>query len=74
MGKESPMRGQLAQDPPIIPVKTILRTDPILRIFLGAINIKPFPAWTNYPAMPTRVRSCRLTGLLPALWLVILRH
>ena len=71
------MRRQLAQDPPVIPVKTILRADPVLRIFLGAINIEPFLAWANHPVMPTRARSCRptrLTGLLPAFWLTILRH
>ena len=71
------MRRQLAQDPPVIPVKTILCADPVLRIFLGAINIEPFLAWANHPVMPTRARSCRpikLTGLLPAFWLTILRH
>ena len=47
------MRRQLTQDPSVIPVKTILRTDLVLRILLDAVNIKPFRAWANHPAMPT---------------------
>ena len=57
------MGRQLAQDPPVIPGKTILLTDPILGILLGAINIEPFPAWTNHPPMATPTRSRRLTRL-----------
>ena len=67
------MGRQLAQDPPVIPGKTILLTDPILGILLGAINIEPFPAWTNHPPMPTPTRSRRLTGLVPPVRLII-RH
>ena len=44
---------QLTQDPSVIPVKTILGTDLVLRILLDAGNIKPFRAWANHPAMPT---------------------
>ncbi|ATO41773.1 hypothetical protein BA20089_06280 [Bifidobacterium asteroides DSM 20089] len=58
------MRRQLAQDPPIIPIKTILRTDTVLGILLGAINIEPFCAWTNNPPMATPMRGCRLTSLV----------
>ena len=58
------MGRQLAQDPPVIPGKTILLTDPILGILLGAINIEPFLAWTNHPPMATPMRSCRLTSLV----------
>ena len=47
------MRRQLTQDPPVIPVKTILRADLVLRILLDAVNIEPFRAWANHPAMPT---------------------
>lgn len=47
------MRRQLTQDPSVIPVKTILGTDLVLRILLDAVNIEPFRAWANHPAMPT---------------------
>ena len=47
------MRRQLTQDPSVIPVKTILGTDLVLRILLDAVNIEPFRAWSNHPAMPT---------------------
>lgn len=67
------MRRQLAQNPSIIPSKAILCTDTVLGIFLGAINIKPFLAWTNHPPMPTPTRSRRLTGLVPPVRLII-RH
>lgn len=67
------MGRQLAQDPPVIPVKTILRTDPVLGILLDAVNIEPFPAWAHHAAMPTRARSRRLTGLIAVVELII-RH
>ena len=44
---------QLTQNPSVIPVKTILRADLVLRILLDAVNIEPFRAWPNHPAMPT---------------------
>ena len=47
------MRRQLTQDPSVIPVKTILGTDMVLGILLDAVNIEPFRAWANHPAMPT---------------------
>ena len=47
------MRRQLTQDPSVIPVKTILGTDLVLRILLDTVNIEPFRAWANHPAMPT---------------------
>lgn len=65
------MRRQLAQNPSIFLVKAILLADPVLGILLCAINIEPFLARTNHPPMATPTRSCRPTGLISAVQLIV---